>query len=192
MVQGWGTILVILGLVLAFVITGIIATGAAAQSTALVEILVAARQGDIETIETLLAAGVYIDVQDQFRQTTPLIAAAQHGEAHTVWYLLRKGASANSTDIAERSAVMYAARYAGAGMIQDLIDFGADANIVDIRGMTPLMVAAAFGCCDSVESLLAAGADVNASCKGGFCAYDYAVASGNEKVSDLLAHVSMP
>jgi len=128
----------------------VLATAAAAQpiepgyqeSAYMPEIIVAARQGDVESIEWLLERGAFIDAQDWYGGGTALMAAAERGLEPTVFMLLRRGAHVNAIDAAGRTAMLYAAKRGEAQVVQTLIDFGGDVNAYDEQGRTPLMFAA--------------------------------------------------
>ena len=90
----------------------------------------AARQGDLETLGRLLAAGTDINARDQYGQTA-LMIAAQGGESDVVTFLVEHGALLNHTAKYGLSALMLAVIGGHLGVVKILATAGAD---VTIRG----------------------------------------------------------
>ena len=104
------------------------------------------------------------------RGQTPLMLAAERGDAIRVRALIAAHASLDSRDNEGRTALVVAAGSDQKGSldcVRQLIAAGADVNASDDDGTTPLMEAAS-GHLDSVKALIAAGADVNARRGGSF------------------------
>ena len=122
----------------------------------------AAHRGDLDTVETLLAAGARVDAVTRYG-VRPLTLAAENGDAAVVRRLLTAGADPNSSQPGGETALMTAARTGDAETVRALIAQGADvAAREETRSQTPLMWAAVAGNADAITALVAAGADVHA------------------------------
>jgi ankyrin repeat protein len=106
---------------------------------------------------------------------TPLMTAAQAGQATTVQALLDAGADINEKDGIGWTALMFAARNGYPTTVQVLIDSGARINVKDEDGNTPLMAASGYGDIATVKTLINAGANVNAENNNGQTALIWAV-----------------
>eukprot|EP00039_Didymoeca_costata_P012094 m.173009 g.173009 ORF g.173009 m.173009 type:complete len:378 (-) comp15380_c0_seq2:3856-4989(-) len=100
----------------------------------------AAQQGDIASIEHLLAAGSSIDaVGDILR--TPLHRATLSGHLNVVQFLLERKADPNATDIKEYSPLHSAIKQGYVGIVRELISSKADVNLVSKRKETVIHMA---------------------------------------------------
>jgi len=93
---------------------------------------------------------------------TPLIFAAQKGDAKSVMSLLQAGADADDTVLSGQSVLQIAVTGGKIEAAEVLLQNGARVNHADKLGVTPLDVAAQGGSVELVEKLLAKGADPNA------------------------------
>jgi hypothetical protein len=134
----------------------------------------AAKQGDIATLETLLANGADIDGG---RHETPLSMAAFHNQMETVQYLLRKGADIHSH---YGHALISAAAAGNLDIVKFLLSKGAD---IHERNDLALANAANMGRLETVKFLLDYGADIHA---GDEQALDYAASGHQRKVAMYL------
>jgi uncharacterized protein len=119
----------------------------------------AAHQGDLRTVQALLAGGAKIDHQSS-TGLTPVMCAVQKA-----WGSRKAGCLV---------------------IIKVLLAIGADPNRHAKEGMTALMMAAASGCPEAVEILLAHGAHLDNKDDIGMTAYTHAVFNGHQEVADLL------
>jgi len=98
------------------------------------------------------------------RQKTPLMAAAQKGDAKEVARLIAEGALVNACDQDNNSALRYAAHVPGnIGIVRMLLKAGADANAKNDSKSSPL-IAACWADREDIEivnALLEQGADPN-------------------------------
>jgi TonB family protein len=101
-----------------------------------------AAAGEIESIRTLLAAEnpIAVDSTDALGWT-PLMHAADAGHDTVVELLLDAGASPQSQNSAQETALHLAARQGWAGVAQLLLGAGADFEARDAEGRTPLFMA---------------------------------------------------
>lgn len=97
------------------------------------------------------------------RMATPLIQAAEEGDADAVRSLLKNGADPNDSDIFGGTALIRAARNGNIEIAGLLLAHGADVNapIEGANRTTPLMYAVSNGNTGMVRLLLEHGADVN-------------------------------
>jgi uncharacterized protein len=122
----------------------------------------AAKQGDRETVRTLLKQGVDVNAA-QGDGTTALHWAARQGNVELAQMLLYAGANVKATTrLGAYTPLLMAAETGNAAMIETLLKGGADPKSATTAGTTPLMMAAASGKADAVTALLDHGADVDA------------------------------
>ena len=141
----------------------------------------AAKAGDIEQLEQLLAQGADIN---QGGLATPLYYAinTEHGEAAR--FLVERGADVNAPST--WGAPLHAAAAGGmTDIVTLLLDRGADPN-VRWQEMTPLHLAARNGRIEAVRVLLDRGADINASARMDEPALHLAIMFDHQDVADLL------
>jgi len=126
----------------------------------------AARHGDAELANALIAAGANARAATEVGAYTPLHLAAESGSAAIVTLLLRAGAVVDARTSTGATALMLAAAAGDPAVVTPLVDAGADVNATEHdRLQTPLMFAAANGRVDVVKLLIARGADPNAATK---------------------------
>lgn len=177
----------------------------------------AARQGDLATVQQLLAQPGAADIINCeqlemrfYRSETALLAAVRGGHGAVVQQLLAAGASphkfnpleaAVKLDSADMVAMLLdagalvttdevaeAAHHGRFAVVTLLLDRGADVNSSTVYGFTILMSAARHNNAALVQRLLAAGAHVNQHSSHATTALDYAVGHDNaDIVQQLLA-----
>jgi ankyrin repeat protein len=133
----------------------------AAWQTASANIATAARDGDIDEVRKLIAAGTDVNVPEP-DGTSALLWAAHQSSPDLVRTLLKAGADANAANGFGVTPLLEASRYGDAETIRALLDGGADMAAAVRDGETPLMAAARAGSVDAVKLLIERGADVNA------------------------------
>jgi Domain of unknown function (DUF4274)/Ankyrin repeats (3 copies) len=111
---------------------------------------IAARVGNVEIVEALIAAGA--KVENRSRAQTPLDCAASCGHVAVAEALMKAGAR-------PAKAMLQWAVFGGPAMIRLLVERGAALNGLDADGESPLYWAATRARLDSVEELLRLGAD---------------------------------
>eukprot|EP00899_Mesostigma_viride_P018507 jgi/Mesvir1/26658/Mv20447-RA.1 len=136
----------------------------------------AARSGRVDVLDVLLlgppglsgssgskACGGQLNREHSRSHVTPLIAAAERGEAHMVMALVRLGADPKY-EAADGRTAMLAAAAAGQVTIMHLLAerYGVDINYRNASGQTALMVAAAVGQMEALQAAAALGAQVDA------------------------------
>jgi ankyrin repeat protein len=137
--------------------------GQTRQATTDPAIVVAARDGDIEAVRTLVAK--HVDVNDTARDgSTALLWAVYHSDVPMARALIGAGANFVKANRYGITPLLQASRNGDTPMIAELMKVGADVKrSVHPEGETPLMAAARTGRLDAVELLLEAGSDVNAA-----------------------------
>jgi len=145
----------------------------------------AARWGNIELLELLVANGVDVNVTTD-QQVTPLMIAATMGNVDAAGWLIAHGADLRSGDRRARTPLHWAAKNNHVETMYELIDQGAKIDPVDTIGMTPLMLAAADGAREAVAALISHGAMVNKITPEGCSAISYAVTKGDIEIADIL------
>src|SRR5207249_3306978 len=163
----------------------LVAGGFAADVRAL-SLVDAAKQGDREAVQTLLAKGTKADAAAP-DGTTALFWAAYLNDLQMAELLLRAGASAKAANQYGATALYVAASNADAEMAAKLMAAGADPNAHLTSGETPLMEAARQGKIGLVRALLEKGADPNAKeSHGGQTALMWAASERHAAVSEEL------
>ena len=121
-------------------------------------LLKAARNGDLHEVNRLLTEGADINVMRK-DGATALIIALQHGHQEVAKLLLDKGADVNAKDNNGWTALMFAAEEGTQDIVQVLLDKGADVNSKTQYDSTALMKASQNGHQEVVQLLLDNGAN---------------------------------
>jgi ankyrin repeat protein len=148
---------------------------------------IAAQEGHLEIVETLLAAGADKDKPNN-KGFTSLHISAQEGYLEIVETLLAAGADKDTSTKKRFTPLHIAAQEGHLEVVKKLLAAGANKDKSDKDGLTPLHIAAHKGNLEVVETLLNAGADKNESDKHEFTALNIAAHKGHlEVVGTLLA-----
>jgi ankyrin repeat protein len=146
----------------------------------------AVRNGDIDTVKSLIRAGADVNIPDA-EGSTALSYAAHQNNTEMVDALLSAGTDINTPNEYGATPVYIAAANADAKLIEKLLMAGGDPNTGLLSGETPLMVAAERGKFDAVKILLNYDADPNAQeHHAGQTALMWAIAEKHGEVADLL------
>jgi hypothetical protein len=141
-------------LMLAIVIS--VAVEAASQ-----DVSEAARRGDRDSVQALVASGVDVTLPEP-DGTTALHWVVRTGDVDSVRLLIDAGADVNAMNRYGVRPLLLAALSGNTPMVDLLLTAGADVETVNADGETVLMTAARTGSESAVRALLTAGADVNA------------------------------
>ncbi|XP_049946893.1 ankyrin-3-like [Schistocerca serialis cubense] len=121
-------------------------------------LIVAAKEGSVSKVRTLLAVGADVEAKDDDKRT-PLHWAAIRGHVEVARCLLEDGADVNTRDNWQNTPLHQAAWNDNAAVVRLLAASSADPNARDSDGGTPLHDAAWRGHADAATALLEAGAD---------------------------------
>ena len=146
-----------------------------AKRTALI---LAAINGNEETIKVLLEAGADVNAVDYFEWTALINAADDGYYSRVVKVLLEFGSDVNYKTEEGITALGRASVRGDSESVRLLLEHGADVNVRDNEGWTPLMFASSFRNKKVVKVLLEAGADVSIKNNENKTAYDLAKGSG--------------
>ena len=108
------------------------------------ELIRAAKNGDIRRVHELLDSGVDPNIQN-YAKDTALINASLAGRTDIVRLLLDHGADPNIINNFRATALIYAAYNDFTEIAELLLQHGADPNIIDDDGDTALMIAESEG-----------------------------------------------
>jgi ankyrin repeat protein len=97
----------------------------------------AAKAGDAQQVERLIARGVDVDEKD-IAERTALLWAADAGQMDVVQVLVAKGANVNAKDFSDWTPLMFAVLGQHDSILEFLIANGADVNAADADGITAL------------------------------------------------------
>jgi ankyrin repeat protein len=137
---------------------------------------IAAWQGDLETVTSLVESGADVNVRNSYGQT-PLYDAASGGHYDVVEYLIANGADVNAQNEEGQTPLHVAIWWMYDDVAQLLLANGADINVRARHGKTALHLAAEWGWEDTAELLITLGADIEARTDYGntplLCALDF-------------------
>jgi hypothetical protein len=93
-------------------------------------LMIAAKEGDFESIALLRSYNASLDIRDNSGDTA-LIQAVAHGHANIVEFLIQHGADVNTRDLGGRTLLILATLSKNLTLIKYLCDHGADINAAD-------------------------------------------------------------
>lgn len=121
------------------------------------------------------------------RGRTPIIVAAEEGDAVRVRQLLTKGVQVDAVDDCRWTAMMRAAASGHADIVITLLEHGAAIDHREKSGYTAVMAAVINNHPDMLAALLRRGADVNVQeTEGGNSALMWAAKDGNAAMLQML------
>jgi ankyrin repeat protein len=145
-----------------------------------------------DLVEMLIDKNAQVNTADWLGET-PLMSAAQRGDAKMVSLLLSSGASpdlstqANDQTLAGGFTALHLAAHNGhTEVIATLLEEHANPNLADGAGVTPLMLACKIGAKDAAEVLLQKDARPDGADYHGQTPLMYAVSNGNKELVTLL------
>lgn len=112
----------------------------------------AAQYGHVETVQTLLNAGIAKDARTKIERTA-LHVAAQEGHIDTVLALVTSGADVDAKDMLRMTPLHWAVQRGHRNVLDVLLDNGADVSIVNKFDKTPIDIAYSCGFQDLVPFL---------------------------------------
>lgn len=150
------------------------------------EIVEAAKNGDMETVKTILAQNpAKLNATDEAGYT-PLHWACMRAQWDVVRFLIDKGADLNVVGGDGGTQINWAVHHDNVDVIALMIENGAKLNIRNKWGMTELHTAIWRGCINVVEYLLEHGSDPDIKTNEGWTAMHYAHRSGHDNIIEML------
>jgi hypothetical protein len=125
-------------------------------------LMIAAKGGQIETINTLLSYGANIDTKNCIDGNSAIAAACKQGAGSAVDYFIKQGADVNSYNRDRRTPLMLAAMEGHFDPIVSLLNAYADINILDKNMDSALTLA---GLCGKRNIFLKAVLEISGSAK---------------------------
>jgi ankyrin repeat protein len=147
-------------------------------------LMIAVREGEVDSARVLLKAGAYADGRGG--AMPPLAAAALRGHTVLARLLIRNGANVEAVGANELSALMNAVKLNHLGMAKVLIDAGANTRVVDRAGDNLLAVAVTEGNSEMLALLLKLGVPVDLADRNGLTALYWADHLKRPDLSRLL------
>lgn len=144
----------------------------------------AARDAQLEVVQTLLTNGVNVNVYEGTSKRTALMEASLGGHAAIVEVLIQHGCSLDSTDKDSFSALHHAAAKGHPPVANILLNNGASINTKGPGERTPLHVSLAYP--ETAMLLLRRGSDVNARDSLQNTPLHTSASIGNAEVCDIL------
>jgi len=138
----------------------------AAQGDGMTALHWAALKNDADLAQTLLYASANVKATTRIGAYTPLILAAQQGNAEVMEPLIKAGADVNAKTGNGTTPLMFAAASGNTDAVKVLLDRGADVNAQEsTRGLNAAMFAAASDRASVIDLLASRGADLKATTK---------------------------
>ncbi len=148
-------------------------------------LILASRQGDLKTVQALLASGADVNATNS-QGTTALMAASEAGYADIIKALgTNKQLDLEATDRNFDTALMLAVRKQQEPAVKALLDLGANVNFMK-AGMSVLIAASYQGNAEIVRDLLDAGANADWVDENNESALDVAVNTNKPAVAAVL------
>ena len=141
-----------------------------------------AKRGHLKVVEVLLSKGAEINVEDENRCTS-LMLAAERGHIDILLYLIDHDADVNKKDCRNRTALHYASDLK---VVKALLSKGVEIDVEDEDCCTPLLLAAERRHYDILLHLIDHGADVHKKDGRERTALHYASERGDLKVVEAL------
>lgn len=123
-------------------------------------LIAAARDGDVATVQELLAQGASVHASDE-QGVTALIAAAYENHLEVAKILIEAGADVNVKDNTQQSAYLIPTAYGYFDMLKLTLEAGGDVHSRDSYNGTGLIRAADRGHVEIIEELLKTDIDID-------------------------------
>ncbi|XP_047100991.1 ankyrin-3-like [Schistocerca piceifrons] len=147
----------------------------------------AAKEGVVEQLCRLLAAGADVGVRDRaWYSRTALHWAAVWGHVGAASCLIGASVEVDARGSRQTTPLHFAAANGHTALVQVLLDASADPNGRDDLGLTPLHLAARWGQTGVAVELLQAGADSVARDGGGRTPLDLAMQNNEQQLVEML------
>lgn len=136
-----------------------------------------ARNGDSDILESMIRAGLSVDLSDE-KGNTLLMLSSYRGNVSTTRMLLDQYAQVDKRNDRGQTPLGGVCFKGNLKLAKLLLNNGADINADNGGGKTPLMFAAMFGHKEIVEYLIEKGADTQTQTFFGMSAYSLAKVTG--------------
>lgn len=136
---------------------------ASTSDDGLLPIHIAAKNGDLQMVKSLLQNGAKVNaVADTYLKETPLLFACYNDHLDVFQYLVENKAKLHQRDCRGFESIFIAAQYGYVDILRYLIvDKKMKPNIKGECKFTPLQIASMYGKFEAVEFLVEQGADIN-------------------------------
>jgi hypothetical protein len=149
-------------------------------------IVEAAKNGDLQTVKTILAKDPSkLNATDESKYTA-LHWASMRAHWDVAEFLIEKGADLNVVGGDGGTQINWAVHHDNVDIIKLMVEKGAKLNIRNRWGMTELHTAIWRGCIHVVEYLLDQGSDPMVRTNEGWTAMHYAFRSGHDNIIEML------
>jgi ankyrin repeat protein len=149
------------------------------------QLITAARNGDVETIQKLIDAGFDIDCELKY-SATALILAAARGHNEICQMLIKAGAKVNRRNRFGATPLLEATEKGHLLVMKTLVEMGAEINLPHNNGNTPLLTATMRRERKTIKMLLELGADPEVSNFDGWTARGWAEAESDFTIQALF------
>jgi len=149
------------------------------------EFINAVRAQDIETVETLIQAGVDPNIR-AVSSSPALVYAANDGDVRIVEMLIKAGADPDTKGPNNGNLLHWAAQRGNTDLTKALLEREAFINAKNRSGYTPLYYAALYGKLETAKLLLAAGADPDTKGPNNGNLLHWAAQQGNTDLMEAL------
>lgn len=149
-------------------------------------LVLAARQGDLERVKLELANGTDVNLVDRASRRAALHWAARENRLEVVEALLAAKANLEVRDGAGKTPLTVAAESGRTDVVKKLLAAKADVNTRDQIQGSPLLWAAGLGNPETVQVLLEAGADPSVVDVNGLTPLLWAAGIGDPRTVELL------
>ncbi len=150
------------------------------------QIVEAAKNGDLQSVKTILAQDPSrLNATDDSKYTA-LHWACMRAHWDVAEFLIKKGADLNVVGGDGGTQINWAAHHDNVEIIKLMVEKGAKLNIRNQWGMTELHTAIWRGCIHVVEYLLDHGSDPTIKTNEGWTAMHYAYRSGHDNIIEML------
>lgn len=122
----------------------------------LVDLMVAARNGDIKSVKRLIKSDV--DINASYCDWTALLTASSNNHSEIVRYLANNGANLDAVNKFGETALINASNNGNFEMVKALVESGANLECKDLLGYTALAIAKEKGHNEIVNFLIENGA----------------------------------
>jgi ankyrin repeat protein len=153
-------------------------------------LLKAALNGDLESVNRLLAAGADVNARGASGESALLLAVQAEQNHEVVRCLLEGGADPNLADEDGNTPLILAVNDEDLPIVRELVAKGAALDARNADGDTPLTNAAAWGSTLVVKYLISRGADPNLRDGEGVSPAELARQQGHDAIAELIDKAS--